>query len=132
MNTTSASAFGLAVNQSTLLFGAALRQVVFLVARNAGYIESLGHGNARLAVGVNHVVGGALVGFLEDGEVNDVFAHKCFVGHLRHDHLAVLAEDDDVVQCGAVKGKLVLFQAGADKAFLAVARTASYWQWRPS
>ena len=109
----------------------ALRQVVLTVAGHAGHVEALDVVGPRLAVAVNGVIDRARIILLEDGHVDDFglpllrlrtlrLAHEEFVGDAHHLVRAVLVEEDDVVDVGAVLHELVLLQARADEALLAV------------
>ena len=92
------------------------RQVVFLVARHRSHVEALDEVPALLTVTVDGVVDGTRVVLLEHAEVEHVLADEEFLGHTDDLVLAVLVEDDDIVEVGAVADELVLLQTGADEA----------------
>ena len=94
----------------------AYRQVVFLVARHRGHVETLDEVPAFLAVAIDGVVDGTRVVLLEHAEVEHVLAHEEFLGHTDDLVLAVLIEDDDIIEIRTVADELVLLQAGADEA----------------
>lgn len=100
--------------------GVTLSEVVLLIARDAGDVETLDHSDARLAVGVDHVVGSALIILLKDVEVDDILTYKGFIGNLGDDHPAVLAEDNDEVEVGAIESEFILLETGANEALLSV------------
>ena len=98
----------------------ALRDVVLFVAGEGGDVEALDKVGTFLAVAIDDVVGGALVVFLEHLHMEHVLADKDFLCHADDFVLAVFVEDDNVVDVGTVADELVLLQAGADEAFVAV------------
>ena len=100
--------------------GIALRQVVFLVAGDTRDVEAFHVVRAFLAVPIDHVIDSPLIAALEDGYVLDIRTYKDFLGYLHYLVFAVLMEDDEVVNVGAIEQVLVFLEARADKAFLAV------------
>ena len=111
--------------------GLALREVIFAVARDAGHVKALYIAGAGLSVAIDHIVDGAGVVLLEDGDVDQLgllllgfrslgLAHEELVGDVYHLIRAVLVEEDNVVDVRTVAYELVLLQRGADEALLAV------------
>ena len=97
-----------------------LREVVLAVSRNGGYVEALDVVRPFLAVTIDNVVGGAFVVLFKDLYVQDIFADEDLLRYADNLVLAVLVEDDDVIDIGTVAYKLVLLQPCADKPFRAV------------
>ena len=77
-------------------FGA-LRQVVNLVACDAGNIETLDKAEAFLAVTIHHIIYSTRVVLLEHGHMDDVLTHKDLVGHTDNLVLSVTVEEDDII-----------------------------------
>lgn len=75
-----------------------LRDVVELVARHSGYVESLDEVVALLAITIYAVVDGSLVVLFEHLYVEDVLTHEYLVGNLGYLEFSILVEDDDVVE----------------------------------
>ena len=99
----------------------ALSEVVLLVASHGCDKKAFPVvGPAFFAIAIYGVVDSALVVLLENSDMDDVGADKRLVRHLDNLVLAVLVEDDYIVQVGAVEQELFFFQAGADKALGAV------------
>ena len=97
-----------------------LRDVVELVARHSGYVESLDEVVALLAITIYAVVDGSLVVLLEHLNVEDVLAHEYLVGNLGYLEFSILVEDDDVVEVRAVAYEFILLQSCTNEAFLSV------------
>src|SRR5690606_6136220 len=95
-------------------------KVIFFISSNAGNIKSLGISNTGFTVGVNHIVGGAVIIFLKHIEVNDVFSHKSFIGHFCYHHLSIFSKDNNVIQVTTFKSKFIFLQAGAYKSFFII------------
>ena len=93
---------------------------VFAVAGHTLHVEALTVGISGFAVGVDHVVSGALVAFLPHAHVYDVFAHEGLVINLGHLHFSVFQKNDDVVDVGAFGNELVFFEPHAYEAFFAI------------
>ena len=111
--------------------GLALREVILTVARDAGDVEALDVEGTVAAVAIDGVVDGAGVVLLEDGDMDDLafallglralrLAHEDLLANADDLVGAVLVEDDDIVDVGAVADELILLQPSADEAFLAV------------
>ena len=94
----------------------ALGDVILLVAGDARHGKALHVGGAAAAILVQDVVDGAGVALLEHIQVQDVLAHIDLVGNLGDLELAILVEDDDVVDVRAVADKLILLESRADEA----------------
>ena len=100
--------------------GLAGGDVVFLVARDGGDGEALGEVDRTLAHAVDDVVDGAGVAAVEQAHVQQVLAEEGLVLHLGDAVLAVLADDDDLGEVGAVADVLaavVALEADAHEAF---------------
>ena len=89
----------------------ALGDVILAIARDARDGKSLHERGAAAPVLIQDIIDGARVAFLEHVQVQDVLAHINLVGDLDDLELAVLIEDDDVVDIRAVANELVLLQA---------------------
>lgn len=98
----------------------ALGDVIQLVAGHGGYIESLDEVIALLAVAVNTVVDGALIVLLEYLYMEDILADEYLVCYLGDFKLAILIEDDDVIEVGAVAYEFILLQPCTNETFLTV------------
>ena len=98
----------------------ALGDIVELVARHGGYVESLDEVVALLAVAIYAVVDGSLIVLLEHLYVEDVLTHEYLVGNLGYLEFSILVEDDDVVEVRAVAHKFILLQACTHETFLSV------------
>ena len=105
--------------------------VVFLVAGNPCDIEAFHVDGAVLAIAIADVVDGALVVFLEDGNVDDLcltffgfrtfgLADKHLFCHAHYLVRSVAVEDDDIVDVRTVFHKFVLLQSGSHEAFGAI------------
>ena len=103
--------------------GLAGGDVVVLVTRDGGDVEPLRIGVRPLPVAVDDVIDGAGVAAPEDAHVQEVLPEEHLVGDLRDAVLAVLGDDDDFRQVGAVAdidSLVVLLHADPDEAFFVV------------
>ena len=73
------------------------REVILLVARHTGYVESLHVIVALLTVTIYHVVCSAEVVLLPYLHVDDVLAYEYLIRNTDDLILTVLVEDDDVI-----------------------------------
>ena len=72
------------------------------------------------AVAVNTVVDGALIVLLEYLYMEDILTDEYLVCYLGDFKLAILIEDDDVIEVGAVAYEFILLQPCTNETFLAV------------
>ena len=100
--------------------GRTLGEVVLFVFRNAGDVKALHEINAFLSVTVHDVVHGAIIIALEDGDMEEIGAHKEFVRHFHDFIFTVLVENDDVIYVGTIEEVFVLFESCSDETFLAI------------
>ena len=98
----------------------ALREIVLLVTGHRGHVETLDEVGALLAVAVHYIIYGTRIILLEDLQMKHVLADKQFLGHAHHLVLAVLVEDDDVVNVGTVAYVFILLQTCTDETVCAV------------
>ena len=105
------------------------REVILAVADDGRHEETLHHVSTARTVAVDHIVDGALVVFLEDGDVEDILPDKHLVGHTHQLVFAVAVEDEHVVDVRTVGDELVLLQARADETLFAV--DVELFRWPP-
>ena len=72
-------------------------QVVLAVSGDGGHVEALDVVVTLASVAIDGIVDGSLVVLLEDAQPHDVLADKQLVGNADYLELAILIEDDDVV-----------------------------------
>ena len=92
-------------------------ELVFLIAGNTRNVETLDIGEARLSVLINHIVHGALIVFLKDRYVYDVFLYILFIGYFGNVHRTAFGKYNHIVDITAITYILVLAQACTHKTF---------------
>ena len=80
----------------------ALGDIVIFIPVDGSNVETLGIIDGSLAVAVNHIVNSPFVAAVEYSNVKEVLAEESFVGNLCDLVLAVLSDDDDFREVGAV------------------------------
>ena len=106
-------------------------EVIFAVVRDARHVEALDVVSTVFTVTVHHIVNGALVVFLEHGNVHNLgllllglrtfrLADVHLLRHTRHLVRAVAIENDHIVDVRAVLHKLVFLERGAHETVGAV------------
>ena len=95
-------------------------ELVLLIAGNTRNIEAFDIGEARLSVLINHIVHGALIVFLKDRYVYDIFLYILFISYFGNVHRTAFGKYNHIVDITAIAYILIFAQACTHKAFSSV------------
>ena len=100
--------------------GFALREIVFLIFRDAGDIESLHEIGALLAITIDDIIDSTIVAAFEDRDMEYIRPDEQLLRDLNNLIFTVLMEDDDIVDIRAIEEEFIFLESGTDESFRAV------------
>ena len=95
-------------------------EFILLIAGNTRNVEALDIGEARLSVLINHIVHGALVVFLKDRYVYDIFLYILFISYFSNVHRTAFGKYNHIINITAIAYILIFAQACTHKTFCSV------------
>ena len=95
-------------------------ELVLLIAGNTRNVEALDIGEARLSVLINHIVHGALIVFLKDRYVYDIFLYILFISYFGNVHRTAFGKYNHIIDITAIAYILIFAQACTHKTFSSV------------
>ena len=95
-------------------------ELVLLIAGNTRNIEALDIGEACLSILINHIIHGALIVFLKDRYVYDIFLYILFISYFGNVHRTAFGKYNHIVDITAIAYILIFAQACTHKAFSSV------------
>ena len=95
-------------------------ELVLLIAGNTRNVEAFDIGEARLSVLINHIVHSALVVFLKDRYVYDIFLYILFISYFGNVHRTAFGKYNHIINITAIAYILIFAQACTHKAFSSV------------
>ena len=95
-------------------------ELILLIAGNTRNVEALDIGEACLSILINHIIHGALIVFLKDRYVYDIFLYILFISYFGNVHRTAFGKYNHIVDITAIAYILIFAQACTHKTFSSV------------
>ena len=95
-------------------------ELVLLIAGNTRNVEALDIGEACLSILINHIIHGALIVFLKDRYVYDIFLYILFISYFGNVHRTAFGKYNHIINITAIAYILIFAQACTHKTFSSI------------